>query len=129
MKISYNDRCTQLIQLAFLDESEDWETDNTGIYLDMKNHKFILLTTSGCSCWDGDEDNYEEIEFYSLEDLHAHLIKSNYDYNPSRKGIIVLIQEAIFNYLRFKKTKYNEQYVYQESETARKGYVSKNYDY
>ena len=87
----YDDRCNELTELSSFDESQDYEVDIGGIYLD-SDGKFILLTASGCSCWDGD---YSEEIFESLEALELTLLTSDGDrWNPSLLGTHQLIQEA-----------------------------------
>lgn len=48
----YQTRVDQLEQLAFIDQSREWETDYNGIYYDKKapaGKRFILISASGCS--------------------------------------------------------------------------------
>ena len=92
----YYDRTAQLTELASLDESEDYEVDYSFVGLD-SDGKFVLLTASGCSCWDGD---YEETPFDSLDALEASLIEGDADgndihrYNPSLSGAKEMIARA-----------------------------------
>lgn len=78
--IPYNvdDRVKQLQELAFIDESAEYEVDTNGIYYDPKTHKFVLLSCSGCSCWDG---SYDEFQADSLDELLEILIfqQENHD--------------------------------------------------
>lgn len=90
----YDDRRAELRELAFVDEADSYEVDEAGIYLDA-NGKFILLTASGCSCWDGDD--YGEEIFDSLNDLEKSLINDDRMYNPSLSGAKQLIEEARAN--------------------------------
>lgn len=94
--MDFYDRQKQLIIIARVDESEPYEIDEAVIGIDT-NGKFILLTASGCSCWDGD---YDEAEYSSLDDIERDLIRGDengndaYRYNPSLAGARALIAEA-----------------------------------
>lgn len=86
----YDDRAAQLRELAFVDEADSYEVDQTGIYVD-ENGTFVLLTASGCSCWEGD---YDEEQFESLDALENALINGDRTYNPSLNGARQLVAEA-----------------------------------
>ena len=94
--MDYDDRTAQLTELAFLDESESYEVDYTFIGLDAAG-KFVLLTASGCSCWDGD---YDEATFDTLDALASSLIDGDedgndkYRYNPSLVGAKQAVEDA-----------------------------------
>ena len=84
--------------IACIDESESYEVDISEIYLNTKTNKFILVTASGCSCWDGE---YEEEEYSSLKKMAKYLLSRDdrgYAYNPSVKGAEDLIKMAEDNY-------------------------------
>ena len=91
--MTYEERADQLRELAFIDESEPYEVDQTGIYVDESGDTpvFVLLTSSGCSCWDGD---YNEEQFESLEALEISLVGDDRTYNPSLNGVRQLLEEA-----------------------------------
>lgn len=89
--MTYSERQEQLKQLAFIDESEAYQIDEAGIYFNAETTEFVLLTASGCSCWDGE---YDEEVFESLEALEASLLKEDRRYNPSLEGAKKLIAEA-----------------------------------
>jgi hypothetical protein len=88
-----DNRQKELVELAWLDESEPYEVDHTGIYLDPNSGKFVLLTASGCSCWDGE---YNEEEYDTLEDLEKslNLDEDKRRWNPSLQGAKDLMKEA-----------------------------------
>ena len=77
-------------ELASVDESADWEVDQTWIYQD--GDKYYLVHASGCSCWSG-EITYKE--FPSLLAIGQHFFndKGSY-YGPTLKGSINLLAEA-----------------------------------
>jgi hypothetical protein len=85
-------RVEELQELAFLDESADWETDYFGIYYDFKNEKFSFISACGCSCWGGE---YEEIQtnslFSLLDEVKNH---ENVCILPSEFGKNWLFEEA-----------------------------------
>lgn len=89
--MNYQEKRDSLKQLAFIDEADDYEVDEAGIYLNEQTGQFHLLTASGCSCWDGEFD--EEI-FDSLDQLESSLINNDRSYNPSLNGANRLINEA-----------------------------------
>lgn len=86
----YEERASQLRELAFIDESQPYEVDQTGIYVD-ESGVFVLLTASGCSCWEGE---YNEEQFASLEALEISLLNDDRTYNPSLLGAKALVAEA-----------------------------------
>jgi hypothetical protein len=91
--MDYNRRVGELTCLAFIDESEPYEVDMNGIYTD--GDKFYIISASGCSCWDGE---YEESAYDSFEELKDALNTDDVSsYNPSLKGIEILIKEAESN--------------------------------
>lgn len=48
----YDERVKQLEELAFIDQSADYETDYNGIYYDKKapaGKRFVLIQAAGCS--------------------------------------------------------------------------------
>lgn len=95
--MDYYDRQKELKELVSIDEADVYEVDGVGIYLDEKSGKFVLLSASGCSCWDGE---FDEAEFDSLDELASSLIDGDedgsdrYRYNPSLKGARQLIEKA-----------------------------------
>lgn len=89
----YNDfdgRRNELRELAFINESADYEVDQTSICVDEEG-AFYLLTASGCSCWSGE---YEEEQFDSFEALEYALLNGDRTYNPSLSGVQTLLEEA-----------------------------------
>lgn len=86
------------VLLAQVDESESYEIDVAEVYRDTVKNKFVLVTASGCSCWDG---QYEAEEYDNLEDIEKYLLSRDdkgYEYNPSLKGAEELVVEAKKNY-------------------------------
>lgn len=91
--MNYYNRKEELTQLAFIDEADSWEVDETGIYTN--GEKFYVLTASGCSCFSGDEGEWDEKEFDSFEELRHFLLTEDLPrYNPSINGAKALIEEA-----------------------------------
>lgn len=90
MYYDFDNRRNELRELAFIDESADWEVDQTSICVDEEG-TFYLLTASGCSCWSGE---YEEERFDSFEALEAALLNEDRTYNPSLTGAQQLLKEA-----------------------------------
>lgn len=87
----YSIRIGELNCLAEIDESRDYEVDMSGIYTN--GEKFYFISTSGCSCWDGDV--YSETAFDSFADLKRSLVTEDVsDYNPSLTGVRSLIEQA-----------------------------------
>lgn len=93
----YYDRKKELIYLGELDESEPYEVDYNFIGYDSKANKFVWLTASGCSCWDGD---YDEECYDKLTDLFKALKPSEKDYRPTLKGAEAICGEAAENALK-----------------------------
>jgi len=90
--IDWDQREKELLQLAFIDESEPYEVDRCGIFYDDKTKDFVVMTATGCSCWDGD---YEEGHFATLDDVEKSLLgDSTRTYNPTLNGAEQLIKEA-----------------------------------
>lgn len=87
--LSHNDK--GWIELALLDESASYEVDMTEVHYDPETEELVLLTATGCSCWDGD---YNEERFKNLESLKQSLLKEDRQYNPSFKGAEQLVKEA-----------------------------------
>ena len=86
------DRVKKLEQLGFLDESEPYEVDQTGVFFDPKTNKYVLLTASGCSCWDGD---FEEEQFDTLNELEESLMDGRQrQYNPALENVKTLMDEV-----------------------------------
>lgn len=78
-------------ELASLDESADYEVDYTFVGFDKRTGKFVLVTASGCSCWDGDA--YVEL-FDDLESMRKSLVTTDRTYNPSLNGAKAVMDEA-----------------------------------
>ena len=76
--------------LATVDESESYEVDIAEIWKTPSG--YALLTASGCSCWGGE---YETAEFTSLELLAVALLKEDRTYNPSTRGALDLLTDAV----------------------------------
>ena len=80
--------------VAEVDESQDYEVDQTQIVYVPHEDKFVLLTASGCSCWDGD---WNAEWFDNLDVLFASLIDERADerqYTPSGAGANDLREQA-----------------------------------
>lgn len=89
--MDYYKRIEELTCLADIDESQDYETDYSGIYTN--GEKFYFIATSGCSCWDGSD--YHETEYASFEDLKKALMTDDVSiYNPSLNGVRHLVVTA-----------------------------------
>lgn len=97
----WDDRVEQLKKLAFIDESERYKVDQTGIFYDPLTTKFVLLTATGCSCWDGE---YDEERFDSLDSLETSLITDSRDHNPTLMGVRVLMAEARLEWAKCEHT-------------------------
>ena len=92
MEIDFDARRHELKELAFLDSSEGYEVDMTGIYYDSNTKDFVILTASGCCCWNGEG---EETHHATLDDVEKELIGINTrQYNPTLTGAEHLITEA-----------------------------------
>lgn len=98
--LNYDRKREDLIELGILDESADYEVDITEIHYDPIKREFVLLTASGCSCWDGD---YSEERFSTPKELLKSLLKEDRKYNPSFKGAKYLIAEAKSTYKELRK--------------------------
>lgn len=85
-------RTDQLIQIAFIDESEPYETDQWGLYLDPVSAQVSLIQASGCSCWDGE---YMEYRFPHLLDAVDALTGSEQVTAPSLYGALDLMRQTI----------------------------------
>lgn len=88
---SYRSAPRRYIELGSVDEGESYEVDVTQIYYDKLDKMFVLITASGCSCWDGDCD---EEKFKTLEELEKSLVTDDRTYNPTLMGAKELIKEA-----------------------------------
>ncbi len=83
-----------MILIAEIDESQPCEVDQTLIFFDKNREVFLLVTASGCSCWDGE---CEIEEYNSLDDIALQLSgrdQRGFVYNPSPKGVKTLLAEA-----------------------------------
>lgn len=92
--MDYRQRTDELIELAFVDESEEYEVDENGIYFDPKaspQDQFVVIQASGCSCWDGE---YEEHKFPTMEAVEAFLTNDESKYHPSLSGVKALLRQA-----------------------------------
>jgi hypothetical protein len=52
MEYGFDARRAELVELFFIDQSESYEVDQTGIYYDKKapaGKRFVILSASGCS--------------------------------------------------------------------------------
>lgn len=81
--------------IARVDESASYEVDITEIW--KKDDIYYLLTASGCSCWSGE---YETREFKSLQELSDSIRgedSDKYMYNPSYRGLTLLMEQAQIN--------------------------------
>ena len=97
---NYYDYTADLCVLAELDEGAAYEVDYTLIGYDKKVGKFVLVTASGCSCWDG--DCY--VEYYdSFADMHRSLgvFGDDREFQPSLKGVERVMKEAMENMVLF----------------------------
>lgn len=87
---------SELPCLANVDEADDYEVDDVGIHR-TPDGEFLLLSRSGCSCWDGE---HTAAYYDNLEDIEADLLEGDadgndvYRYNPSLNGAKQLIAEA-----------------------------------
>ena len=83
----------RVIPIAAIDESEYYETDITEVYFDTHSNEFLLISASGCSCWDGD---YSETRYTDVESLEKALLDDgNKDqYNPTWKGANELLEQV-----------------------------------
>lgn len=97
--LDYDRKRLDLIELATLDESMQYEVDITEIHYDPKTKEIVLITASGCSCWSGE---YEEERFKSLLSLKRSLLKDDRQYTPSYKGAEQLLKTAKLNLSKIK---------------------------
>lgn len=80
--------------VADVDESQPYEVDQTSIYHDPSDGKFILAGAIGCSCWDGD---WYATKYDTLDELLTDLGPkgtSDFQYNPSFAGAEDLARQA-----------------------------------
>lgn len=75
--------------IAFIDESADYEIDQTAIL--REDGGFLLATASGCSCWSGE---WHVERYNTLDDLFASLQATDRRYGPTLMGIIDLMVQA-----------------------------------
>lgn len=85
------DRPIELRILSSVDEADPYEVDEAHIGVDAATGKFVLLTASGCSCWDGE---YDEEVYDSLDALERALVTDDRRYNPTLMGARQLVAEA-----------------------------------
>lgn len=91
--MNYYERRDSLTELAFINEADDWEVDEAGIYTN--GEKFYVLTASGCSCFCGDEGEWDEVVLDTFEEVRHFLLNEDLPrYNPSLNGAKALIEEA-----------------------------------
>lgn len=95
MSDNYRERQSELLQLGFIDQSEAYEIDENGIYYDVdapEGLQFIVLSASGCSCWDGE---FNEDSFASLDEVEKFLVHEDVNqYAPTLSGAQTLVAEA-----------------------------------
>ena len=80
-------------QIAFIDESADYEVDQTAIFKTKSG--FALATATGCSCWDGD---WEVSKFRKIERLFEAIggvEETGHEYNPTFAGAKSLREQAL----------------------------------
>lgn len=87
----YDRKRSDLIELAVIDESASYEVDIIEIHYDPKSKEYVLLTASGCSCWDGD---YTEERFKTMKELESKIVNEERKYNPSLMGAKQLVADA-----------------------------------
>jgi len=85
------DENPDLEHLATVDEADRYEVDEAHVYRSKKTGKLLLVTASGCSCWNGD---YNEETYDSLDELEYALVHRERDYNPSLSGVDSLMAQA-----------------------------------
>jgi hypothetical protein len=89
---AFDYRRKEVQELASIDESADYEIDISVVGYDVIQRKFVLLTASGCSCWDGD---YEEECFDTFDAVKNSLrTDTRRRFTPSLRGAEELIQDA-----------------------------------
>lgn len=82
-------------ELSSIDESEDYEVDQTWIY-EGPDDKYYLVHASGCSCWDG-EATYKE--FPNLFAIGTHFFSGTPSYYAaSDRANAELLAEAYKNF-------------------------------
>jgi hypothetical protein len=92
MEINFGVRRAELIELAFIDQSESYEVDMTGIFYDPKTKNFAILTASGCSCWEGEG---EETQHATFDEVEKELLGlPDRQYRPTLAGAEQLLVEA-----------------------------------
>jgi len=99
-ELIYSQYREELVVLSELDESEAYEVDYTLIGYDKKKGKFVLVTASGCSCWDGDC----QVEYFdTLAEMHKSLgvHGPDRDFQPSLMGVERAMKEALQNMVTF----------------------------
>jgi hypothetical protein len=79
--------------LADIDESQPYEIDVTEIYQDAAGN-FVLVTASGCSCWDGDYDEETYTTYPELVAALNLLTAPERYYNPSPSGAADLLAQV-----------------------------------
>jgi hypothetical protein len=89
--MGWYDREKQLEQLGFIGQAESYEVDQWGIFFDPIAKDFVVITATGCSCWDSE---FDEEHFPSLDEVEKSLMKDNRDFNPTLKGLESLMAEA-----------------------------------
>jgi hypothetical protein len=89
--LNYGRERKELIELATIDESADWAVDYAEIFYDPDKKELVLLTASGCSCWEGE---YQEERAKTWKALKEALLKGDTDYNPTIKGAEIVFKEA-----------------------------------
>lgn len=87
----YNYETGRLQELAMIDKSAEYEVDYTFIGWDKETDKFVLVTASGCSWWDGDCDVEE---YDSLEELDKGLCDADRQWYTTLKGAKTLCEVA-----------------------------------
>ena len=100
VEVNWSSRVEELTELAYIDEADDYEVDRCGIYFDPVANDFVVLTASGCSCWDGEAF---EAHFPSLLAIEEGLQGRKASYNPSLKGIETLLTGARTTYAQLTK--------------------------
>lgn len=90
--MDYYDRIKQLTVLGEFNESEGYEVDMGAIAYDGEIGKFVFITASGCSCWDGEycEKRYDKLSLLLVEEG-----RSDHPWNPSGVTFERMAEEAI----------------------------------
>ena len=89
--MDYYDRVKELVELSSYDDSEAYEVDMGGMYWDESAQKYVYITASGCSCWDGD---YSEGCYDSLSELLKTEKVDERAYRPSLATFERMAEEA-----------------------------------